>query len=118
MDTFVKGFKTGHRYTSGEPSQPMASSLPRLVTSQRNTRTRKSPVVRDIVVEFRKDVSRRPKDTLWLIRHGQRARCMGLTFDEAFSVVRAHIRKLRGNSRRGWIKQGLQVGFNQIGLAA
>jgi hypothetical protein len=72
----------------------------------------------DIVQGFKNAVKKRPKDITWLIHYGQLARSMGLTYPEALAVVLPHFKKLRGNTRRGWIDRGLRDGYNLKGLNA
>lgn len=76
------------------------------------------PLESDLVREFKQAVRKRPADVAWLISYGSLARSMGLTYLEALSAVKPHIRKLRGNIRHIWIDQGLRTGYDQVELLA
>jgi hypothetical protein len=43
---------------------------------------------------------------------------MGLTYAEAFAVVKPHIQKLRGNTGNCWINRGLTEGYNPTAVYA
>ena len=70
----------------------------------------------EIVQRFRDSIKKRPSDSDWLIKYGQLGRALGLTYGEAFSAVKDHVRKLRGNIRLKWVNAGLKRGYDQTGL--
>jgi hypothetical protein len=67
---------------------------------------------------FRKVVRKRPSSEAWLIHYGRLGRDLGLTYPETFLVVKAQVRRLRGNIRLKWVHRGLRQGYDHAGLAA
>ena len=105
----LRSAKKGHRYSGATPAQRIPS------TRRRKTAAGSESLVPEIVQEFKQAVKKRPKDLCWLIKYGRLARSMGLTYAEAFSVVKPHFKKLRGNTRNCWINRGLTEGYNMGG---
>jgi hypothetical protein len=99
---------------------------PREATDVRKTRTSVKPVSRsqhsqqesEQVQMFRKVVRKRPSSEAWLIHYGRLGRDLGLTYPETFLVVKAQVRRLRGNIRLKWVHRGLRQGYDHAGLAA
>jgi len=73
---------------------------------------------REAVQLFRGVVRKRPVDDKWLMHYGRWGRQLRLSYAETFRVVKAHVRKLRGNIRLKWVHRGLRQGYDQVGLIA
>jgi hypothetical protein len=73
---------------------------------------------KEMVQLFRGMVRKRPANNEWLIHFGRLGRHLGLSYPETFRVVKAQVRKCRGNIRLNWVHRGLKKGYGQIGLVA
>jgi hypothetical protein len=73
---------------------------------------------REAVQQFRGVVRKRPVDDKWLSHFGRWGRHLGLSYSEVFRVVKAQVRKCRGNIRLKWVHRGLRQGYDQVGLIA
>jgi len=73
---------------------------------------------REAVQLFRGVVRKRPVDDKWLSHFGRWGRHLGLSYAEVFRVVKAQVRKCRGNIRLKWVHSGLRKGYDQAGLIA
>jgi len=95
-------------------SRKSVFTLDKLCRSYRLTRSkyRKPRPEREIVQKFRQEVRKRPATDAWLIHYGQLGRQLGLTYPETFLVVKAQVRRLRGNAHLWWVHRGLLQGYN------